>query len=250
MFKPELIKGTITHLQTLKGRHNFVMSGGAQAATGAAAAGAAVVGSFFSSSLLATSALALNESAVFFTCDVNGIKLSGCFNTLNIAEGEEVELVADFNEDHTEGVVYAIRKPQQRCLWVAPTMEVGHGVAKNNALFFPLIFLKYLLPIAFILGLIFFTLAGSLKQTWEAFPYLLFTALGAGVLAYCVIALGMYVTFAPKAKQATKVIAALGFKDPANTGLGLVDLKAKEQWEKEHGKPFPKEQYDDYALFY
>ncbi|MGH1486835.1 MAG: putative type VI secretion system effector [Cellvibrionaceae bacterium] len=247
MFDPELIKGTITHLKTLKGRHNFVMSGGAQAATGAAAAGAAVVGSFFSSSLLATSALALNESAVFFTCDVNGIKLSGCFNTLNIAEGEEVELVADFNEDHTEGVVYAIRKPQQRCLWVAPTMEVGHGIAKNNALFFPLVFLQYVLPLVFIVLFV-----GS-SFPFNAEIYFKESVIGTlltGVVSYCVIAFGMYVTFAPKAKQATKVIAALGFKDPANTGLGLVDLKAKEQWEKEHGKPFPKEQYDDYALFY
>ena len=47
MFNPQLIKGTITHLQTLEGKSNFVLSGGARAATGAAAAGAAVVGSFF-----------------------------------------------------------------------------------------------------------------------------------------------------------------------------------------------------------
>ena len=145
-FNPELIKGTITHLKTLKGRHNFTLSKGGQMATGATAAGAAVVGSYFSSSILATAAMGLQEKAVFFTCEVNGTLLSGCFNTLNIEEGEEVELVVDYNWNKTEGTVYAIRKPEQRCLWVVPMMEAGHGKVKLTALWLPLLILKYLLP--------------------------------------------------------------------------------------------------------
>ena len=71
-----------------------------------------------------------------------------------------------------------------------------------------------------------------------------------GTIAYSVIALGLYVSFMPKAKQATRVIAALGFNNPANVGLGLVDRDAKDKWEKANNAPFPKEQYDEYALFY
>jgi len=138
---PILLSGTITELKTLKGRTNFVMGAGMQAGAGAAA-----VGSFFSSSLLAQSALSLNEQAVFFTCVVNGIKLSGCFNTLPIREGETVELVIEPDRTRREGVVYAIRKPELRQLWVAPAMEKGHGSMARMCLGLPLIFLKYFLP--------------------------------------------------------------------------------------------------------
>ena len=64
------------------------------------------------------------------------------------------------------------------------------------------------------------------------------------------MAFGAYVSFVPKARLATQVIAALGFKEPSNVSLGMVSLKAKEQWEQEHGKPFPSEQHDEFAFFY
>jgi len=246
MFTPQLIKGTITHLQTLEGKSNFVLSGGARAATGAAAAGAAVVGSFFSSSILARSALALKEDSVFFTCVVNGIKLSGCFNTLNITEGEEVELVIDTNHNQSEGAVYAIRKPKERCLWVVPMMEGGHGSMKRTAVFLPLALLKYFLPFSFIF---IFLIESFIKGSIQIISPLI-TVLGGGVLLYCTMAFGVYVTFIGKAKLATQVIAALGFDDPANVGLGLVSTAAVKQWEEEHGKPFPKDQHDGFAFYY
>ncbi|MGH1486833.1 MAG: putative type VI secretion system effector [Cellvibrionaceae bacterium] len=247
MFKPELIKGTVTHLKTLEGKHNFVMSGAAQAATGAAAAGAAVVGSFFSSSLLARSALSLKEDAVFFTCEVNGLQLSGCFNTLNLKEGEEVELVVETNHSQREGVIYAIRKPQQRCLWVVPLMEAGHGVVQRTALLFPLFILKYFLPV---IAVIFFFVFGfnlSDKSLWIEF---IINVGGGGALVYVIGVISIYLATVPKSKQATQVIAALGFKDAANIGLGTVSFEAKKKWEAESGKPFPSEQYDEFALFY
>ena len=64
------------------------------------------------------------------------------------------------------------------------------------------------------------------------------------------MAFGIYVTFSPKAKLATKVIAALGFDNPANVSTSVVNQEARERWEQENGKPFPSEQYDDYAIYY
>ena len=249
-FNPQLIKGIIRNLKTLEGRHNFTMSRRGQVATGAGAAGAAVVGSYFSSSILATAAMGLQEKAVFFTCEVNGSLLSGCFNTLNIAEGEEVELVVDYNWNKTEGTVYAIRKPEQRCLWVVPTMEAGHHKVKLTALWFPLAILMYFLPFSLLFMIIVFFFMGGFSELIESLPIVFMGTLFGGGVAYLTMAFGLYVTFTPKAKLATKVIAALGYENPANTDIAFVSLQTTKAWEEKHGKPFPKEKYDDYAIFY
>ena len=120
---------------------------------------------------------------------MNGTKLSGCFNTLNIAEGETVDLVVEYNDDNTEGVVYAIRKPQQRCLWIAPMMEIGHGAAKHIALFLPLAILKYFLPVCFIilfLGLSFLFDKFLLKEVF-------ISTLRRGEIAYLLLVINTYV---------------------------------------------------------
>ena len=249
-FNPQLIKGIIRNLKTLEGRHNFTMSRRGQVATGAGAAGAAVVGSYFSSSILATAAMGLQEKAVFFTCKVNGTLLSGCFNTLNIAEGEEVELVVDYNRNKTEGTVFAIRKPEQRCLWVVPTMERGHNKVKLLALWFPLATLMYLLPFAFLFMMIGFFFMGGFIELIENLSIVFMGTLLGGAVTYLTMAFGIYVIFTPKSKLATKVIAALGFDNSANISTSVINQEARERWEKENGKPFPKEKYDDYAIFY
>ena len=67
---------------------------------------------------------------------------------------------------------------------------------------------------------------------------------------YIAMAFGIYVTFISKAKLATKVIAALGYDNPANTDIGFVSLQVQKEWQAKNGKPFPKEQYDGYVNFY
>ena len=73
--------------------------------------------------------------------------------------------------------------------------------------------------------------------------------LGAGVFLYAVMSFGAYVSFVPKARLATKVLAALNFDDPPNASVGEVSLEVKEKWEKEHDKPFVNP-YDDFTYFY
>ena len=73
--------------------------------------------------------------------------------------------------------------------------------------------------------------------------------LGGGGISYFLMAFGAYVSFVPKARLATKVLAALGFKDAENASVGEVSLEVKEKWEKEHGKPFVNP-YDDFTYFY
>ena len=84
----------------------------------------------------------------------------------------------------------------------------------------------------------------------ENLPHFLLAAIGTGGLAYLAMVIGIYLFTVPKAKQATQVIAALGFDDAANVGLGTVSFDAKKRWEKEHKRPFPMEQYDEFTLFY
>jgi hypothetical protein len=245
MFAPQLIKGTVTHLKALEGQQNFVMSGGMQAAAGTTAVGAALAGSFFSGALLARSAMA-TEDATSFTCMVDGVKLSGCFSRLDLKEDETTEFVVDYNHNQTEAIVYAVRKPQNRQLWIVPMMESGHGVIKRMAIFFPLKALMYLLPVTFLIVVAIQSyLYGSL-QLQEP----LIAIAGGGIIAYLAMVLGMFVSYIPKAKLATQVIGALGYQDPANTNLVDNSLKIEEQWEKEHGKPFSNKQYDEFALFY
>jgi hypothetical protein len=239
MFKPQLLSGTVTELKILEGKHNFVMSGGMQAAAGTTAIGAALAGSFFSGALLARSAMA-TEDAISFTCRVDGVKLSGCFSRLGLNEGEVAEFVVDYSHNQTEAVVYAVRKPQNRQLWIVPMMESGHGVIKRMAIFFPIKILKYLLPLIFIFILLMASFLEGISFLMEVLPFIFSAVCIAGVLMYLVMVLGMFVSYIPKAKLATQVIGALGYDDPANTNLVDNSLNIEEQWEKEHSKPFPK----------
>ncbi len=66
---------------------------------------------------------------------------------------------------------------------------------------------------------------------------------------YLVAWMGLRISFLPKAKIATKIIAALGYDNPKDQSLAEFDLLAKQQWEKEHGKPFP-ESDDLFVLHY
>ncbi len=248
MSELSLLSGKITNLKTHKGYKSFINSGTVNASgvsattvTGAAAVGALASGAFFNSAFLTTAAM-MQEDVTYFNCKVNGIRVMGYFNKVAFKNTDEVEFVVEYDqEDPSQAFAYAVRKPKERKLWVMDRMVDGENVTKQICRRFPMVVLVFIIPLCFLLALFVMGL--------DAFIFIFLNSLLGGGLMYLTVWLGLRISFLPKAKIATKIIAALGYDNPKDQSLAEFDLLAKQQWEKEHGKPFP-ESDDLFVLHY
>jgi hypothetical protein len=225
-----VISGVVTELVVRAGEEEFIRSAGEQvvgvgAAAGLAAAGLA--GSAAGSSLAAASG---GDSVEFFSCNVNGRFVRGCFSKVTFRANEEITLVV--SEKH-QSLVWAAQRTKDHTMWMAPHCSRGK---RAHALF------SWLLVVRLLLGLL---IAGALfvvlmeyTTASSPFKFLWFDMSLVGATAVTVapyFAARFYRRWLPIAGQAEHIFTALGYSDPSRVDLP----RDHKRYCKAHGIKWP-----------
>lgn len=243
-----LLSGKVGNLKTHQGYKSFIGSGAAKA-SGAAAVGAAASGALFNSSLLTMGAMQ-RENVTYYTCKVDGITLTGYLNEVRFKNTDELDFVVEYDaNDPTQAFAYAVRKPEQRKLWVIDRMSVGHEIQRRFLWKTPLIIVPFIAVWFLIILITTYIDDGDFDFLIDFWFEIFVLGMGGGsILMYLIGYLGFRLTLYPKSKIATHIIRALGYDNPADVSLGDNSYQIEKDWEAKHGKPLRED--DLFVLYY
>ena len=212
-----LLSGQVKNLKVQSVTKSVFASNSPQKLAEAGALGAAALGSVYASSLMASSSLRMTQELEAFSCEINGVKLVGCFKEVTFMNHNTIECVVEYvNEDKTEAIVHAARDSKKKVIWVAPYQAEGEAASRKSANGFILFFSSFVIVGALILML--FIL---FKEDYANIEFLLW---GCGITLVFTAIMALMMKFFARAdlkdaKQATKVFAAFGYQDPEKVNL-------------------------------
>jgi hypothetical protein len=229
MAQLELISGVVQNLKSARGSQDLVFTQTDKDVAGAAATGAAVMGEAFSAANLASTSMGGAEIGMdFFTCTVNGILLEGGFYRLEFKEGESVDFVVE--RETGRNIVKAARSPEQRIIWMLPHQERGQIAQKRSNIKWMLILSA--LAAAVLAVVEFYRFPKLIQGCLHCYILSIF---GAFLLVFVVMGYAFWRLYG-FSKEATEVIEALGYQNPAEVDLHSQHKQAQKKLHQETGK--------------
>ncbi len=230
MTQLQLIKGTVSELQITKGYEDFVFSSAGKSAVGAAAIGAAAMGQIFNSTALATSSGGAEISMEYFTCLLDGQRVTGKFYKVGFKNNEEIEMIVQPGGEVV--AVLAARSPTQRLIWMLPYYERGEVAHRRNHRKWTWITSTAgcVLPFGF-----WIMMEGEGAGPWWFLPT---EMLGTFVICFAVNVFARSF-FTHYGYATTPILEALGFDDPVETDLYKIDRAAQKKIQQATGKIAP-----------
>jgi hypothetical protein len=218
-----LISGQVKQLKVQRISKSVFASSTPQKLAEAGALTAAALGSVYASTVMASSRLKMTQEVEIFSCEVNGVKLVGCLGEVTFMNHNMIEFVVEYmNEEKKEAIAHAARNPQKKVIWVAPYQEKGeifHRKEINKAsLVFPSVVLGGGLMIMLIMAL------AEGDNDFSYFSHGLGVGLIVALVMACFLKLIGRIDL-KDVKQATKVLAAIGYQYPSE-----VDLSSNSTW--------------------
>ncbi|MCS2163726.1 hypothetical protein MUU47_21880 [Scandinavium sp. H11S7] len=201
----------------------------AGAAAAAIAAGSPGVGA-----VIMAESESSNDTAEYVQGIINGRAFRGWVGITRLQEGDDVEMVAEWQHDHYE--VYAIALPKERIVSIIPKCDMGHNAhllwrAKNM-----FILAGILLSMFNGVCLIRFLLEGGEGGFWEYYGFPIFIMLCGDLLFSGGIAYFAYRACAPtRCKLAEEIFRLLGMKNASKVNLNKI-TKKREQRLMDEGK--------------
>jgi hypothetical protein len=228
MTRLEIITGVVQNLKIAKGYEDLVFTQTDKSLAGAAAIGAAAIGQFFNSANLSSVSTGSEIDMEFFICVVNSTPLAGRFHKVEFKEGETVEFVVEHKAGG--GIVHAARSPSQRMLWMLPYQTRGHIAQKISDIKWTLI-----ISITAVICIIF--------SEFYFFSVRAHRRDDGGMVFFLLMFLGfVFVNFVVRRRfhgfslQATEVLKALGYQNPAKVDLHSQHKQAQKKLHQETGK--------------
>ena len=232
-----LLSGQVKNLKIQSVTKSVFASNSPQKLAEAGALGAAALGSVYASSVMASSSLRMTQELEAFSCEINGVKLVGCFKEVTFMNHNTIECVVEYvNEDKTEAIVHAARDTKKKVIWVAPYQAEGEAASRKIANGFILFFSCGVVIFLFV---IMFWLVFTKED-----PNIEFLFWGGGITLVFTAIMALMMKFFARtdlkdAKQATKVFAAFGYQNPAAVDLSDNDFQIELALEEQTGKQAP-----------
>lgn len=231
------LSGQVTRLKIQSVTKSVFASNTPQKLAEAGALGAAALGSVYASSVMASSRLRMTQELEAFSCEINGVKLVGCFKEVTFMNHNTIECVVEYvNEDKTEAIVHAARDTKKKVIWVSPYQAEGEVASRKSANKFILFLSSFVL-----IGTSIFILIDFFSEDAPNIGILL----QMGALAFLfTLVMALMIKFFSRtdlkdAKQATKVFAAFGYQNPAQVDLSDNDFQIELEIEEKTGKEAP-----------
>jgi len=223
-----ILKGKVKNLQ-VQTTTKAIFDDGFQAKAGAAAVGAAAVGAFANAAVFTSLSSRARNRVQMFTCTVKEVELSGYFESITFDEGDKIEFVVEYNPNNPqEAAVHAARDSKRKILSSIPYQDKGEVAYKQRSL-------KFIIGVSifssFFLFILTFMAVGSYDL--ESILIDLLWSGGGGFFLFLMVGRQKEI---PDAIKATRVFAALGYKNPAQVDTSLNHLPAQEIWREVHGK--------------
>lgn len=202
---------------------------------GAAAVGAAAVGAFANAAVFTSLSSRARNHVQQFSCTVKGVELSGYFEAVTFKEGDNIEFVVEYNPNNPqEAVVHASRDAKRKIVSFIPYQHQGETAYKKSALKLALGFSVFMSLLAFI-AIFFTTDFNNDDYGIDALLIDVLFCIGGGGVIFLVFMLASRKEI-PDAIKATKVFAALGYKNPALADAVANHIPAQEAWKEKKGK--------------
>lgn len=207
------LEGRVTNLKVERVAKD-ILKLGLQNKAGVAAVGAAAVGALANAAVFTNLAGRLKDDVETFSCEVNGVQLSGCFGGVTFEEGDAIEFIVEYNpDDSSEAAVHAARDRKRKILSMLPYQDMGEKQYKKTAMRFDLGFSITASSLMILIVLI-VAWVNDFGETDISFLKMTIpVAIGGGVVVFILLYTGRKKAF-PFAKNATNVLAALGYKNP------------------------------------
>jgi len=202
---------------------------------GAGAAEAILAGSPAAGAMLASGSITESEKhyGEYVQGSINGRPFRGWVGITRLQVGDEVEMVAEWRDDHYE--VYAIALPQERIVSVCPGCDRGH-IAEGWVRFRNLFILTAILMAMFAIT---FLIIAINHGAMSPHDYLIIGSMSVSMSLVLtgLMALSAYKAYAPTAcRLAEEIFTVLGMEDVARINLAKItrarekELKKKGLW--------------------
>ncbi|MFP2241324.1 putative type VI secretion system effector [Pseudescherichia vulneris] len=177
-----------------------------------------------------------NDTAEYVQGIINGRAFRGWVGITRLQEGDDVEMVAEWQHDHYE--VYAIALPKERIVSIIPKCDMGHI---SHALW--RIKNMFILTTMFMFMFILVCFIKSLNETgwanfyfWKEHSFFLLMMLGLALAFSGLIAFSACRACAPtRCKLAEEIFRLLGMKNASKVNLNKI-TKKREQRLMDEGK--------------
>ncbi|MDQ0017166.1 hypothetical protein J2W23_005575 [Variovorax boronicumulans] len=225
------LTGTITHYRCARAEASFVFTDSDRTALGVVAIAAGIAGLSGQAIATAANATATEEEADYVEFELDGKPVKGWVWRSPFKEGDQVEVVAEWRDDHYETA--GIARPVDRIVALYPHCSRGKARHIKNAVKWW--FFGVLIWLVFIAFLVFLTAEDFLPTMATGFHY---AALGSYAF-FGLMTISLARKWMPFVRLAQKVFATLGWPNP-----GEIDLVKTSKAQRKPGDP------GEYGTFY
>ncbi|HHA2399872.1 TPA: putative type VI secretion system effector [Enterobacter hormaechei] len=200
---------------------------------GAVAAAAIVAGSPGVGAVMMAESESSNDSAEYVQGMINGQPFRGWVGVTRLKAGDNVDMIAEWQQDHYE--VYAIALPEERIVSLCPKCDMGH-----IAHMFWRIKNMFILDIIFIMAFICVCLIKSFSENewisegfWRYYGFPIFVFLCGSAIISGLVAFFAYKACAPTwCKLAEEIFHLLEMKNVTNVNLKKITKKRERHQKK------------------
>lgn len=228
----QVLKGRITGYRRKREVASFVFTDGEHDAIGAVAIAAALVGQSGQAISTASAAASAEEEADYLEFEIAGQPVKGWVWRSPFKEGDEVDVAAEWQQDHYE--LCAVARPADRIIALYPHCSRGSKSHWKNAWkwwFLGTSFLMVLLPIfgAFVTAIF---LDGSVAETLEMLSFSMPATSAFFFSVFALMTWSMARKWMPFVRLSEKVFQAFDWEAP-----GSVDLVKRSKERRTGGEP-------------
>lgn len=221
----KLIAGEVTGLTTCKGYEDLLATAPVKDIGGVTAAIAASVGLASTAAALSGADSAADVDTEFFSCNVNGVPLTGRFHRVEFQNGETIDFVVTLSDG--KGEVHAARDRRSRLIWTLPYRTRGHKAQLRHDLASSLIIS--------VVGTLLLTVLMHYKRfTVERLDLIINVSSIMFSILLTVNILSRW-PFYKSSKHATEIFRILGFSDPVRVNLPVMDKRAEKEFRASTG---------------
>ena len=216
----EVLKGRMLSYKRRRGEASFVFSDDDRDGLGAIAIAAGLTGQSGQAISIASAAASTEEEADYLEFEINGKPVKGWVWRSPFKEGDEIEVAAEWQNDHYE--LFAIARPEDRIIALYPHCSRGGSSHWRNAwrLWFFGTSLFIVLGIAFleVIGL-FQSEAHSLEFHLQFLQVMVFGFVGFFYPVFALMTWSLARKWMPFVRLSEKVFCAFGWDRPESVDL-------------------------------
>ena len=217
MNKLTLLSGQVKKLKVRQMTKSAFASNSPQKLAEVGALTAAALGSVYASTVMASSRLKMTQEVEVFSCEVNGVKLVGCFGEVTFMNNHNLEFVVEYiNDEKTEAIAHAARNTQKKVIWVSPYQSEGELANRKGTN--KLIFWGCILAFAFTFFVMFFSfILSDDVSIYSVLKVGVIVIIGCPVIGLIFKLIGRMEI--KDAKNATEVFKVFGYGKPSEVDL-------------------------------